>query len=134
MATATNTRSAKEARMPTAMAPATAPALKRAVEGRDAQALSAFYAEDAVVRIIDRSNPPSRPRELRGKQEIAAYWHDVCGRSMTHVVEATATEGDRLALTEACTYPDGTKVLCMAMAEIKNGNITRQTVVQAWDE
>lgn len=114
--------------------PATASAIKSATEGRDARTLSAFYADDAEIRIIDRANPPSRPRVLRGKQEISAFWEDVCGRSMTHAVEATAAEGDRLAFTEACTYPDGTRVLCIAMAELKDGSIARQTVVQAWDE
>jgi ketosteroid isomerase-like protein len=48
------------------------PELKRAIEGRDAKALAAFYADDAVVRIIDRDNPPSRPRELKGRAAIAA--------------------------------------------------------------
>ncbi|WP_265519643.1 nuclear transport factor 2 family protein [Nitratireductor luteus] len=120
--------------MLTTRTPVTAAAVKRATEGRDARALSAFYADDAVIRIIDRANPPSRPREVRGKQEISAFWEDVCGRSMTHAVEATAAEGERLAFTEACTYPDGTKVLCIAMADLKDGIIARQTIVQAWDE
>jgi ketosteroid isomerase-like protein len=114
--------------------PVTAAALKSATEARDARTLSAFYADDAVIRIIDRANPPSRPRVLHGKQEISAFWEDVCGRSMTHTVEAAAADGDRLAFTEACTYPDGTKVLCIAMAELKDGSIAKQTVVQAWDE
>ena len=131
---ATNTRSAKEAGMPTAMAPVTASAIKRATEARDAVTLSGFYADDAVIQIVDKSNPPSRPRELRGKQEIADFLQDVCGRKMTHDVEAAAFEGNRLAFTEACTYPDGTKVLCMAMAEVKDGSISRQSIVQAWDE
>jgi hypothetical protein len=26
--------------------------------------LSSFYADDAVLRIIDHSNPPSRPRDV----------------------------------------------------------------------
>ncbi len=33
--------------------------LKRAIEGRDAKGLTALYADDAVVRIIDHENPPS---------------------------------------------------------------------------
>lgn len=114
--------------------PVTAAGIKRATEARDAETLSAFYADDAVIRIIDKSNPPSRPREVRGKREISAFLQDICSRKMTHEVEAAALEGDRLAFTEACTYPDGTKVLCMTMAELKQGSIARQTLVQAWDE
>jgi ketosteroid isomerase-like protein len=109
------------------------PGLKRAIEERDAKALAGFYADDAVVRIIDRDNPPGRPRELKGKAAIAAYFDDVCGRAMTHRVESGLANGRNLAFTQACAYPDGTKVFCVAMLELKGGKIVRQTAVQAWD-
>ena len=51
-----------------------------------------------------------------------------------HKVAMTVAEGDRLAFTEACAYPDGTQVYCMAAVELEGGRIARQTVVQAWDE
>jgi ketosteroid isomerase-like protein len=107
--------------------------IKRAIEGRDANALAAFYAENALLQIIDHENPPSKPRRLEGKQAIAAYYDDVCGRAMSHRVEAGVTDGDKLAFTQACTYPDGSKVFCVAMLEIEAGKIVRQTAVQAWD-
>jgi ketosteroid isomerase-like protein len=107
--------------------------LKRAIEGRDAKALTAFYADDALFRSIDQDNPPSRPRVLEGKQAIAAYYDDVCGRAMSHQVESALTSGESLSYTQICTYPDGAKVFCAAMLEIKDGKIVRQTVVQAWD-
>jgi len=98
-----------------------------------AAALAGFYAEDAIVRVIDRDNPPSKPRELKGKTAIAAYFDDACGRAMTHHVESGLTDGKELAFTQACTYPDGTKVFCSAMLELEGGKIVRQTAVQAWD-
>ncbi len=109
------------------------PALKRAIEGRDAKGLAGFYADDAVVRIIDRDNPPSKPRELKGKAAITAYYDDLCGRAMTHRIESAIAEGKHLAFTQACAYPDGTKVFCSAMLELADGKIVRQTAVQAWD-
>jgi ketosteroid isomerase-like protein len=112
----------------------TAPAIKRAIEGRDGRMLAGFYADDAVVRVIDRNNPPSRPREVRGKSSIAAFWDDICSRNMNHEVAFSVTEGDRLAFSQACAYPDGAKVFCLAMLELKDGKIARQTLVQAWDE
>jgi ketosteroid isomerase-like protein len=112
----------------------TATALKRAIETRDGPALSDFYADDALLRIVDRNNPPSRPHELRGRDEIGRFWTDVCSRDMTHRVDMSVSEGDHLALTEACSYPDGTQVLCMATIGIKGGKIVEQTMVQAWDE
>ena len=107
--------------------------LKRAVEGRKADALAAMYADDAVLHVIDRDNPPSAPRKLHGKQAIAEYHADVCGRDMTHKIESGVATGNRLAFTQSCAYPDGTKVFCSAMVELKGGKIAQQTVVQAWD-
>ena len=107
--------------------------LKRAIEGRDAKSLAGFYADDAVMQIIDRDNPPSRPRELKGRAAIAAYFEDVCGRAMTHKIEAGVADADHLAFTQACAYPDGTRVFCSAMIKLAGGKISRQTAVQAWD-
>lgn len=107
--------------------------LKRAIEGRRASALAGLYADDAIVQVIDRDNPPSNPRSLKGRAAIAAYFEDVCGRDMTHKVDAGVAMGNRLAFTESCAYPDGTKVYCSAMIDLKGGKIARQVIVQAWD-
>jgi len=112
----------------------TGAAIKRAIEGRDGRMLASFYTDDAVVRVIDRNNPPSKPREVKGKAAIGTFWDDICSRAMTHNIETSIAEGNRLAFTQACAYPDGAKVLCVAMLELKGGKIARQTVVQAWDE
>jgi hypothetical protein len=113
--------------------PVTVAGLKRAIEGRKASALAGLYAEDALVQVIDRDNPPSKPRNVQGKSAIASYFEDVCGRDMTHKVEAGVAVGNRLAFTQSCAYPDGTKVFCSAMIDLKGGKISRQVVVQAWD-
>ena len=113
--------------------PVTVAGLKRAIEGRKAPALAGFYADDAVVLVIDHDNPPSKPRNLEGKSAISAYFNEVCGREMTHKVESGVAVGNRLAFTQSCSYPDGTKVFCSAMVELKGGKIARQVVVQAWD-
>ena len=109
-------------------------AIKQAIEARDSKALSGFYAGDAVITIIDRYNPPSRPKELTGGPAISAYWDDVCGRDMTHRVDVAASEDNRIAFTQACSYPDGVKVFCAAVLELGDGGIRRQTMIQAWDE
>jgi hypothetical protein len=111
----------------------TIPMLRRAIETRDGETLAGFYADNAVLQIIDQDNPPSRPREIKGHDAIAAYFDDVCGRTMTHRVEAGIAEGDRLAFTQACTYPDGKRVFCSATLEVAGGKIARQVAVQAWD-
>ena len=79
--------------------PVTVARLKRAIEGRKAPALAGFYADDAVVLVIDRDNPPSKPRSLEGKSAIAAYFNDVCGREMTNKVESGVAEGTPIRFT-----------------------------------
>ena len=112
----------------------TGAALKRAIETRDGRALTNFYADDAVLQIVDRNNPPSKPREVKGKIAIGIFWDDICSRAMTHKVETGITDGDELAFSQTCAYPDGAKVLCLALCQLNSGKIARQTVVQAWDE
>jgi hypothetical protein len=114
--------------------PVTGASIRQAIEGRDGWRLASFYANDAVVRVIDRNNPPSKPREVKGRAAIDTYWGDICSRAMTHKVEMTIADGDRLAFSQACSYPDGAKVLCLSVLELKDGMISRQTAVQAWDE
>ncbi|TJW06433.1 MAG: nuclear transport factor 2 family protein [Mesorhizobium sp.] len=109
----------------------TGPAIKQSIETRDAKMLSSFYADDALLRIVDRNNPPSKPREVRGKMAIATFWDDICGRAMTHRVDTSIADADSLAFSQACAYPDGMKVFCASVAELKGGRIARQTVVQA---
>jgi len=114
--------------------PVTGASIKQAIEGRNGRMLASFYADDALVRVIDRNNPPSKPREIKGRAAIDIFWDDVCSRAMTHKVEALVADGNRLAFSQACSYPDGAKVFCLSVLELKDGMISRQTAVQAWDE
>ena len=43
--------------------------LRRAQEEHDLELMVDLYAEDAVLRRLDRNNPPSLPVELKGKRE-----------------------------------------------------------------
>jgi ketosteroid isomerase-like protein len=108
-------------------------ALRRAVEERDAAAQSANYAEDAILETVDHENPPSRPRTYRGREAIAAYLAEVCARDMTHRVVAAVGDERYAAYQVACEYPDGTRVLCSTIAELRDGRIVRERWLQAWD-
>jgi len=114
--------------------PVTGAAIKNAIENRDGRTLSSFYTDDALLRVIDRNNPPSKPREVRGRAAITTFWDDICSRAMTHRVDTTITEGNLMSITQDCAYPDGTKVFCIMTMVLKDGGIAKQTVVQAWDE
>jgi hypothetical protein len=109
-------------------------AMRRAIEGLDADLLVGLYADDAEMKIVNKSSTPSSPRILRGKEEISEYLRDVCGRAMTHRIENEVVGGDRVAFNEACEYPDGTRVLAATTLDVRNGKVVRQVNVEAWDE
>jgi hypothetical protein len=106
----------------------------RAIEARDASAQVELYAPDATVTIADPTAQPSSPRVLRGRDEIAGWVQDVCARELTHAVTHGVQDDHGAAYALACSYPDGTKVLCASVLELEHGLITDQTVVQVWDE
>lgn len=107
--------------------------LRRAVERRDAKTLKSFYADDAVLTIIDTDNPPSRPRVLKGAREIGAFLDDVYSRDMTHTVDAGFVADHSLAFVEGCRYADCTRVVASCWADLGAKGIIRETMVQAWD-
>ena len=111
-----------------------AEALRRSIEERDAATLLGLYAEDAELHVVDRNDQPSHPKIIRGRQAIGEYFADVCGRDMTHSVERLVVDGAGAAFVQACQYPSGARVLCVAVLDLKDGLITRQYGVQAWDE
>jgi hypothetical protein len=108
--------------------------LRRAIEGRDAETLVGFYADDAELLTVNRNTTPSSPRVLRGKEEISEYLRDVCSREMTHRVENEVVGENRVAFTEACEYPDGIRVLTAMTLELRDGKVARQVNIEAWDE
>lgn len=109
-------------------------ALRRASERRDAETLASLYAEDAEVRIVNRETPPSSPHVLRGRERIAEFLRDVCGRDIESRIEGEVLGEERVAFTEECRYPDGTRVLTATTLEVRDGEISRQVSVEAWDE
>jgi SnoaL-like domain len=106
----------------------------RAAEGRDAQTQLSMYAPDATVTIVDRVSTPGSPRVLRTREQIEEWLQDTYARDMTHSVSHRVLDPSGAAFTLACRYPDGTNVLCATVIELRDGAITDQTVVQAWDE
>ncbi|BET45755.1 nuclear transport factor 2 family protein [Kitasatospora aureofaciens] len=109
-------------------------ALRRGIEGETAAPLLSLYARDAEVRIVDRYDQPSRPKVLHGRDEIAEMLDDVYSRDMTHRMGRCVVQGDQVAFSEECTYPDGVRVLAESMLSLRDGEIVEQTMIQAWDE
>jgi ketosteroid isomerase-like protein len=108
-------------------------ALKRGIEERDAQTLTALFAEDGELSVVDGEHPPSRPTVVRGRQEIGTYYADVCGRDMEHRLERVLVNGDQAAFVQECRYPTGERVTCIAALDLEGGRIVRLNGIQAWD-
>jgi hypothetical protein len=111
-----------------------ADAFRRGIEERDAATLLGLYADDAELHVVDRNDQPSRPKISRGRAAIGEYFADVCGRDMTHTIERLVVSDDNAAFVQSCRYPGGARVLCIAVLDLKDGLIIRQSGVQAWDE
>jgi ketosteroid isomerase-like protein len=106
----------------------------RAAEARDASTQLSMYGQDAVVTIVNKVSQPGSPRVLRGREEIGAWLEDTYARDMTHKVQHTISDEAGAAYTQACRYPDGTKVLCGTVIQLDGGVISGQTVLEVWDE
>jgi hypothetical protein len=109
-------------------------ALRRGIEERDATTLLGLYAEDAELQVTDRNDQPSHPKIIRGRAAIGEYFADVCGRDLTHKIERLVVGDSNAAFVQACRYPGGARVLCIAVLDLRDGLIVRQSGVQAWDE
>jgi hypothetical protein len=109
-------------------------ALVAAIEGRDADALAALYADDATITMLDRDHPPAAPLVVTGRDAIHAYYRDICGRNIDHSVHGLVTDGAGLAFEQQCRYPEGTQVVCVTVASVSEGRIQHQTASQTWDD
>jgi hypothetical protein len=109
-------------------------ALRTALEQRNANLATSFYADDAEIDVVDRLHPPASPLRVRGKQAIADFYADICSRDVTHQVENALVDENHAAFTEDCKYADGKRVLCANFLNTQDGVIVRQTEVLAWDE
>jgi hypothetical protein len=109
-------------------------ALRRGIEERDAATLLGLYAEDAELQVVDHNDQPSNPKVIHGRAAIGQYFADVCGRDMTHKIRRLVGDEASAAFVQDCRYPSGARVLCIAVLDLKDGLITRQSGVQAWDE
>jgi len=109
-------------------------AMRDAIEMRDANTLKSMYSDSATIEVVDKVATPSAPNTLHGRDPIDEYLSDICGREMSHQVGNEIIGDSRVSFTEACRYPDGTRVLSANVLDVTDGKIDRHLVLQAWDE
>ena len=111
-------------------------ALRRGIEERDASTMRGLYTDNAQLTVVDQRDQPSHPHEIAGTTAIGEFLDELCGRDMEHHLEqvVVSADGSHAAYLERCRYPDGTRVLSTSMLDLRDGRITAQTSLQAWDE
>ncbi len=109
-------------------------AYRAAVEGKDIAAQTRLFAEDAELTVVDAKNPPRSPLLLSGREAIGKALDAWETDGLTHRIEQDVVGNDRVAYTQRCRYPEGLEVLLNVMLEVRDGEITRALVVQAYDE
>jgi hypothetical protein len=108
--------------------------LKTAVETRDVEKLLPLYGPDATVMVVNKHTTPSRPYQTESRSELETYFGDVCARDITHDVGNEVIGANRVAYTEMCEYPEGSKVFTANYLDIDDGVIVKHTIVETWDE
>ena len=101
--------------------------LRLGIERCEHELVLGFYAEDAVLSIVNADAPDAFPFELHGKAEIAKHLRAIFGGGASHSVELEVVDEDRVTFREACEYPDGDRVLVWTTLEVRDGKIARQT-------
>ena len=117
----------------TATAQTALEALRAAAERKDFDALESCYADDAVVLSFSERNRPSAADPLRGPKAIVQPYRDAPAE-LTHELSDELVGDERFACTLKCTYPTGELVLAALICDVRDGRITRQVGVEAWDE
>jgi ketosteroid isomerase-like protein len=116
--------------------------IRRALESNDLEALAGLYAEDATMEELSSLSPPAHPTLVHGREAILQRLRDellrdpVSGWSRqierTEVIDELETD-EAIAFTEVRTYAAGDKVLAQHLAHKRDGRITHDRLVIAWD-
>jgi len=109
--------------------------LRLGIERCDVDLLLGFYADDALLSIVNADVPQGSPFELSGKAEISKHLRAVFGQGASHRVEREeiAGEEDVTMFREVCEYPDGSRVVVTMTLEVRGGMIVRQVDVVTRD-
>ena len=108
-------------------------AYRDAVERLDAERWLAFYAGDAEWVEYRHANPPRGPNVMRGTAEIGAFVHRIAAAGIGLEIEREVVGDRRAAYMLTATLADGRRVIENVIVDHRDGLITRQVDVEAWD-
>ena len=108
-------------------------ALARGLEQLDVNAVLELYADDLEQIEMDDKTPPSSPRVRHGKEIVGQMLRSCAEHGVALRVDNLVPGDERAALTIACEFPSGRKVVANSILELRDGKIARQIDVQARD-
>ncbi|WP_437945981.1 hypothetical protein WME98_34700 [Sorangium sp. So ce296] len=116
--------------------------ITRALRGKDIEALSRIYADDAVIEEVSGRHPPAHPNVTTGRPAILERLQEDLFRDpvsgwarqldAAEILDGIETD-DGLAFTEVRVYAAGDRVVAQHLARKRNGLIGHDRVVVAWD-
>ena len=103
------------------------------MEARDAERWAAYYAPDAEWREYRHADPPRAPHVMRGRDEIGSFVRGVAAAKIELRLDNEVVDDRRAAFTLTVTRADGGRIIENVIIEHRDGLVTRQTDVEAWD-
>lgn len=116
--------------------------LRRALAAQDFDALARLYAEDATLEEVSSINPPAHPLVIQGRDAILSHLREQILRDpisgwRRQIQESAVVEGfeteEGIAFTEERIYAAGDKAIAQHVARKRDGQISHDRLVVAWD-
>jgi ketosteroid isomerase-like protein len=105
--------------------------LKRAIETGDAELWSSLHSDDfEQTELWHKTDPPSNPTK-RGKADVAEIVGRAVKNGVQFRVENMVGDSTRIAYTVTCVQPNGRTVISNNNAEVRDGLIVGELVVEA---
>ncbi len=108
-------------------------AFQAAFESTDVPKWLAFYDPHAIWLEYRHGNPPARPNRMQGREQIEAFLRTVAAAGLELHLSHEVVSPRRIAFRVTCHLPDGRTVLEHVMLEVRDGLITEQVDIEAWD-
>ena len=103
------------------------------VEARDVERWTAFYDADAEWIEYRHADPPRAPNVMRGHDVIRRFVEGVAAAPLRIDTGNPVLDERRAAFTLTVTREDGRRIVENVILEHRDGLVTRQIDVEAWD-
>lgn len=125
---------------------------RRATEDGDGERLRSLYADDFVLIGYSQTNPPSRPLKLEGVDRIEDGLRNVFDREperqragypapswpacecLSRRISNEVITENRFSYLETCDLGGELHCVAAVTAELRDGRIVRETIVETLDE